>query len=283
MDLSTYLKDDGSLVDLDEFNLNEFNSTPSNYRSIAMSIYGPRMSGKTTMLKALGDLFCRKENTVVYMLSYLDQLDDDSNIISLRHLDDIKNLWLSISKDKQRDPSKHTVVLIDDAELYLQGGNGRLNNIIKRYVMNGRFYNLSLIVACQDTRIFTPDVRCNIDYVMILRHHDTSLIRSLHDNCNNVTFSTFSRLVKKYCILDIHEGVRGLIIKTRTGGLRHFNTNSERYMAVDRISDWWKRILNQRIARRQRIGQELQHLPGVGIKFHNAMENIQTRLKNQKN
>jgi uridine kinase len=279
--------------DLPNLDFFRFGSVIGSQDNHMMAILGGPRSGKTTLLKKLGQMYLQQKFVDVHYFSPLEweRHDPSHHGKQFHYLQSIDQIQLLIQNlNGKRSPHKIVLLLDYPYQLY--------NQFLTPIIMNGRFLNISIILATQDYNILSQRFQNAFDlFIIPAPDYNHRFNRFLAKHCFGTINPTateinkFSNLLGKYCRTygidrtdDKIKPMTGLIVDFRISGnldllgngaenrLKYFDTDGEEKWAVSVISNWWKQILNFRSAKRSALGDELRFLPGIGVVFQEAKD-----------
>lgn len=241
-------------------NIKEFDPSIYARRTYTSVILGCRRSGKTTLVDhdllpstGLDDRFHLRVN--------------DSN-----ELDRLVRVQQSRSRtirngNMKVDP-RISFVLDDPLDIRMDADRN-----LRFLFMNGRCIDANLLIATNNYTQFPPAFRVNTDLVFLFWSPNHTLRRLYHDWADSI-FSTFKEFQAAFTECTRNYGGCMVINNNYREEDRVFWYRVGKWPtpAVNRIARWWRGILARRRLARLRLGRELEHLPGVGIKYQQAME-----------
>lgn len=116
--------------------------------------------------KHIPDTFIFDDSEVENRLEMIVQ--DQKNLLMKKELGQIS-----------ADTDLRIVIVLDD----IGYNRGALKSKIVKFIfMNGRHYDITLILALQHVMQLTPDLRANCDYVICLKESNQRVLKNLYDN-----------------------------------------------------------------------------------------------------
>ena len=155
------------------------------------------------------------------------------------------------------------------------------NNDIKYLFMNGRFHKINLFL-----NILFPDLplnlRKNTDFVFLFYTSSLHIQQKLYRQYGGMfpTFEMFQQIFveatrRRGGCLVIDQTSRSSILRLEDRVFWYSSIKSRPVArAVDIIERNWLRILAKRRLMRLKIAKEIEHLPNIGVKYFEAMNNF---------
>lgn len=173
-------------------NYNSFDTL--NWNQNLIQIIGKRSTGKTTLAKELINKFIETKNvqkTIIFTQTKNCYKESDNVIV----LNDYTVHLEQIIKNQVIDRTPKTLVF-DDC-FYANSINN--NNAIREMLLNGRHYNLYVIIITQYGLGFKPELRCQFDLIFVFRDDYISNIKRLYEYYFGMIpkFKDFNDLIKE--------------------------------------------------------------------------------------
>jgi len=217
-------------VSISEFELNQMIHYPS------ILIIGTQHSGKSTLCDYLCQYINRQSPSSVHIYSGNEFLVNNyygvrypkATIRSYLKTETIREILEETTDNLDRRTDKNKIVIIDEC-LYNKD-NWTNNGSLLELVMNGRYYQITTILAIQTPPDITPYLRLNFDYVFVM--DDCSYTYDLHKNFFPLfpLYENFRRTISKI----FSNPYKSLVIDT---GKRSENIFDKIY--------WFKAQINQ--------------------------------------
>lgn len=191
-----------SITPTNKFRISKF-SFNTMIKNPAILIIGKRSTGKSYIVRDLLKYFNQNEffieNSLICSLNekfepFYQKIYPTKKIT--HHLDDVnfENYLLRCSKNiSNKRTELNGCVVLDNVLVSKKWVN---NDFIKELMMNGRHYHSTMIITTDYVTNFPPHIRCNFDYVFILKEYSTLTKKKLYDNFAGIlpNFDSFDKI-----------------------------------------------------------------------------------------
>ena len=182
-------------LELDKLNISEFTT-----HKISTLIIGKRETGKTQLIK---DFMIKMKNNnlvdtfVIFTCdSFKSKYNDlcvstDKIITTLNNVNIIENLL----DYQEENPTNKLMIIFDD---YISDKKMLFSKAFKELIFNARHYNIGIILSIQYPIGFSPEIRANMDFVMVYNENILSNQKRIYEHYFGIfpTFSSFNQVIK---------------------------------------------------------------------------------------
>lgn len=184
-----------NFLELDKLNLSEFTT-----HLMTTLIIGKREVGKTQLIKDF--MVKMKNNNLVDLLviftnestklKYIDLCVSTDKIITKQN--DI-NILKNLIDNQEKNPTNKLMIIIDD---FFVDKKLLSLELFKKLIFNARYYNIGIIISIQFSLGFSPEIRAQMDLVMVYNDDIVSNQKRLYEHYFGMvpTFNSFNQIIK---------------------------------------------------------------------------------------
>lgn len=176
-------------------NLKRFDLKKASERTFNAVVIGKRNTGKSVLISEIlyylskrkiprACVFSATEESNRFFCNHIPDsfIFDDSDVESRLEaiVQDQKDLFIKRQLGKiPADTDLRIVIVLDD----IGYNKGTLKSKIVKFIfMNGRHYDIIVVLAAQHVMQLTPDLRSNCDYVICLKESNSTVMKNLYTN-----------------------------------------------------------------------------------------------------